>query len=65
MSVRDDQLATLNVAGKDYDYYRIADLPGVDHLPYSLKVLVENLVRNIDGTRQGAAELGPAGSAQP
>ena len=37
MSVRDDQLATLNVAGKDYDYYRIADLPGVDHLPYSLK----------------------------
>ena len=49
MSVRDDQLATLNVAGKDYDYYRIADLPGVDHLPYSLKVLVENLVRNIDG----------------
>jgi len=35
MSVRDDQLATLNVAGKDYDYYRIADLPGVDHLPYS------------------------------
>ena len=50
MSVRDDQLATLNVAGKDYDYYRIADLPGVDHLPYSLKVLVENLVRNIDGT---------------
>ena len=32
MSVRDDQLATLNVAGKDYDYYRIADLPGVDHL---------------------------------
>ncbi len=27
MSVRDDQLATLKVGGKDYDYYRIADLP--------------------------------------
>lgn len=49
MSVRDDQLSTLKVAGKDFDYYRIDDLPGVDHLPYSLKVLVENLVRNIDG----------------
>ncbi|OZG67449.1 aconitate hydratase AcnA [Bifidobacterium eulemuris] len=49
MSVRDDQLSTLKVAGKEFDYYRIDDLPGVDHLPYSLKVLVENLVRNIDG----------------
>ncbi|KAA8820027.1 aconitate hydratase AcnA [Bifidobacterium vespertilionis] len=49
MSVRDDQLATLKVGEKDFDYYRIADLPGIDHLPYSLKVLVENLVRNIDG----------------
>ena len=49
MSVRDDQLDTLKVGGKDYDFYRIADLPGIDHLPYSLKVLVENLVRNIDG----------------
>ena len=50
MSVRDDQLDTLKVNGEDYEYYRIADLPGIDHLPYSLKVLVENLVRNIDGT---------------
>ena len=49
MSVRDDQLDTLKVDGKDYEYYRIADLPGIDHLPYSLKVLAENLVRNIDG----------------
>ena len=49
MSLRDDQLATLKVAGKDFDYYNIANLDGLDHLPYSLKVLVENLVRNIDG----------------
>lgn len=26
MSVRDDQLDTLKVGGKDYDFYRIADL---------------------------------------
>lgn len=43
------QLATLKAAGKDFDYYNIANLDGIDHLPYSLKVLVENLVRNIDG----------------
>lgn len=49
MSLRDAQLATLHAAGKDFDYYNIANLDGVDHLPYSLKVLVENLVRNIDG----------------
>ena len=49
MSLTDDQLTTLTAAGKDYDYYNIANLPGIDHLPYSLKVLVENLVRNIDG----------------
>ena len=44
MSLRDDQLATLKAAGKDFDYYNIANLDGIDHLPYSLKVLVENLV---------------------
>ena len=49
MALRESQLSTLNVAGKEYDYYRIDDLDGIDHLPYSLKVLVENLVRNIDG----------------
>ena len=49
MSVRDAQLATLDAAGTTYDYYSIADLPGIDRLPYSLKVLVENLVRNVDG----------------
>ncbi|MFR0555722.1 aconitate hydratase AcnA [Pseudoscardovia radai] len=49
MSYRDTQLARLEVGGKAFDYYSIANLPGIDHLPYSLKVLVENLVRNIDG----------------
>ena len=40
MSLRDDQLATLKAAGKDFDYYNIANLDGIDHLPYSLKVPV-------------------------
>ena len=34
MSVRDDQLDTLKVCGKDYEFYSIADFPCIDHLPY-------------------------------
>lgn len=49
MSVHDDQLSTLQVGKESFDYFSIAELPGIDHLPYSLKVLVENLVRNTDG----------------
>lgn len=50
MSVHEDQQSTLRVGKQLFDYYAIANLPGIDHLPYSLKVLVENLVRNIDGS---------------
>ena len=42
-------LSKLRVGDREFDYYRIADLPGLDRLPYSLRVLVENLVRNRDG----------------
>ncbi|WEV63522.1 aconitate hydratase AcnA [Bifidobacterium sp. ESL0732] len=49
MSLRDEQLSTLRVGGKEVDYYRISDLRGIEHLPYSLKVLVENLLRRVDG----------------
>ncbi len=71
MSLRDDQLATLKAAGKDFDYYNIANLDGIDHLPYSLKVLVENLVRNIDGANitdehvKTPARLGSERRTQP
>ena len=37
--------ATLTVDGRDYDYVPIAHLPGVETLPFSLKVLLENLCR--------------------
>ncbi len=44
---------TLNVAGKSYDYFSLkaaqaAGVGDVDNLPYSLKVLMENLLRNED-----------------
>ncbi|MRX48943.1 aconitate hydratase AcnA [Paracoccus sp. S-4012] len=37
--------AILTVDGRDYDYVPIAKLPGVETLPFSLKVLLENLCR--------------------
>ena len=45
---------TLNVGGKEYDYFSIeaateAGLGDVSRLPYSLKVLLENLLRYEDG----------------
>ena len=35
--------------GENFDFFLIRDLPGVDRLPFSLKVLLENVVRNWDG----------------
>jgi aconitate hydratase len=41
---------TLTVAGSSFDIYRLDAVPGVDRLPYSLKVLAENLLRTEDGS---------------
>ncbi|SBW11039.1 aconitate hydratase 1 [uncultured Alphaproteobacteria bacterium] len=44
---------TLTVEGKSYDYFSIpaaeAGIPGLSRLPFSLKVLLENLLRHEDG----------------
>ena len=45
---------TLTAAGKTYTYYSLPDaaangLGDISNLPYSLKVLLENLLRNEDG----------------
>jgi len=55
--------STLSVDGKTYTYYRldaVAGLPGstARSLPFSLKVLLENLLRNEDGAfvKQGDVE---------
>ncbi len=45
---------TLSVGGKTYTYYSLPDaekngLAGISKLPYSMKVLLENLLRNEDG----------------
>ncbi|MGN0125542.1 MAG: aconitate hydratase [Rhodococcus sp. (in: high G+C Gram-positive bacteria)] len=40
---------TLKVDDTDYRIYRIDKVPGSERLPYSLKVLLENLLRTEDG----------------
>ena len=40
---------TLNVGDKSYEIYRLDAVPGTEKLPYSLKVLAENLLRTEDG----------------
>ena len=39
----------LDVDGRDYEIYRLDAVPGLERLPYSLKVLAENLLRTEDG----------------
>jgi aconitate hydratase len=41
--------ATLDVAGTSYQIHRLDTVPGADTLPFSLKVLLENLLRTEDG----------------
>ncbi|MDT5101833.1 MAG: aconitate hydratase [Mycobacterium sp.] len=41
---------TLKVGDKSYEIYRLDAVPGTEKLPYSLKVLAENLLRTEDGS---------------
>jgi aconitate hydratase len=52
---------TLDVNGKSYEIYRLASVAGegldVDSLPYSLKILLENLLRTEDGANITADDI--------
>jgi aconitate hydratase len=50
---------TLDVAGRSYEIYRLAALPSdkLARLPYSLKILLENLLRFEDGTNVKRADI--------
>ena len=53
--------ATLTVGDREYEIFRIAQVPGSARLPFTHKVLLENLLRHEDGanvTREGIAALG-------
>ena len=48
------QKSSLKVSGKEYKYYSLQDAASklgkdISKLPYSLKILLENLIRNFDG----------------
>lgn len=47
-----DTKATLNLGGRTFRYHSLAALPGTDvaRLPYSLKILLENLLRHEDAS---------------
>ena len=49
MSNSFDARSTLTVNGKDHEIYRLAAVPGSERLPYSLKILLENMLRHEDG----------------
>ena len=42
-------LDRLEVGGRSVDYFRISAVDGTERLPFSLKVLLENLLRTEDG----------------
>ncbi|MDH5572279.1 MAG: aconitate hydratase AcnA [Gammaproteobacteria bacterium] len=49
--------ATLSVNGKDYEIYRLDAVKGAERLPYSLKILLENLLRHDDGINITADDI--------
>ena len=48
---------TLEVGGQDYEIYRLSAVEGAAKLPYSLKVLTENLLRTEDGKNVTKAHI--------
>src|SRR5690242_10918271 len=51
----------LNVAGTDYEIFRLNSVEGADRLPFSLKVLLENLLRTEDGANITADHIRAVG----
>jgi aconitate hydratase len=57
--------ATLSVGGRDVTIYRLDAVEGSERLPYSLKVLLENLLRNEDGHNVTADQVRALASWDP
>lgn len=54
--------STLTVGATDYEIFRIDSVPGYDTLPFSLKILLENLLRTEDGANVTKAQIEALGS---
>jgi len=48
MSNSFDTKSNLDVNGNSYEIFNVGKLPQTEHLPYSIKILLENLLRNED-----------------
>jgi aconitate hydratase len=57
--------ADLRVGDKSYQIYRLDAVEGADRLPFSLKVLLENLLRTEDGANITADHIRALGSWDP
>ena len=54
--------STLTVGDTDYEIFRIDTVAGYDRLPFSLKVLLENLLRTEDGANVTKAQIEALGN---
>ena len=52
-----DSKVQIEVAGKKYEIFDITKLPAANSLPFSLKVLLENLLRTEDGANITSAQI--------
>ncbi|MDR9436070.1 MAG: aconitate hydratase AcnA [Thiohalophilus sp.] len=57
--------ATLCVNGQDHEIYRLDAVEGAERLPYSLKILLENLLRHEDGKVVSADDIKAMASWDP
>jgi len=57
--------STLSVGGKDFEIFRIDAVPGFEKLPFSLKVLLENLLRTEDGANVTKEQISALGNWVP
>jgi len=57
--------STLTVSGTDYEIYRIDTVDGFEKLPFSLKVLLENLLRTEDGKNVTKSQIEALGAWVP
>jgi len=60
-----ESIDTLSVGGADYQVFRVDTVPGYETLTFSLKVLLENLLRTEDGANVTADQIRALGSWDP
>ncbi|MDH3646000.1 MAG: aconitate hydratase AcnA [Gammaproteobacteria bacterium] len=66
-ALRDNARSQLAVGDKQYDIFRLDSIEGIklERLPYSLKILLENLLRHEDGVDVAADDIQALANWQP